>query len=263
MFLVQHIQGRNRGRWVRKDYRAWLEAQKYGAGTITAQMHRAGRVEDYYGDLDQHHRADRLASVINALRYTTEDERRGRPNPSKIPFEGNPRTNLASYRNAVENYRRFLAEVEDSGDGTALETPASSPPCPSAPDEFEEAGQRIGLERDMQAALRVAIEQLEPGLTIIDDGTERYVESGRIDITARDAHAAIVVIELKAGIAGQRAVAQILSYMGDVALEEPQAQIRGILVASDFDKKAIAAARMAPSLSLKKYAVQFRFADAG
>ena len=84
----------------------------------------------------------------------------------------------------------------------------------------EEIGQRIGLERDMQAALRIGIEQLEPGLTIIDDGAERSVDAGFIDITARDNSRITVVIELKAGVAGQRAIAQILSYMGDVASEE-------------------------------------------
>jgi hypothetical protein len=46
-------------------------------------------------------------------------------------------------------------------------------------------GQRIGLERDMQAALRIAINQLEAGLVITDDGAERSVDSGFIDITAR------------------------------------------------------------------------------
>ncbi len=67
----------------------------------------------------------------------------------------------------------------------------------------------------MQAALRIEIAQLEPNLTIADDGAERSVNSGFIDITARDASGATVVVELKAGAAGQRAIAQILSYMGD------------------------------------------------
>ena len=247
---------------MKREYRAWLESQKYGTGTVAAQLHRAGRVEDHYGDLDQHFAADRLTSVIDALRYSSEDERRGRPNPSKIPFEGNPRTNLASYRNAVENYRRFLSErevdgaAEPSGPATPLDSSIAT--ARSDPDD---AGQRIGLERDMQAALRQHIEQLEAGLVIIDGGAERYVESGRIDITARDRDGVIVVIELKAGPAGQRAVAQILSYMGDVAEEEPGTSIRGILVAAAFDKKAIAAARMAPSLLLRSYAVRFLFSE--
>lgn len=113
----------------------------------------------------------------------------------------------------------------------------------------------------MQAALRVEIGQLEPGLTIIDDGAERSVDSGFIDITARDAANAIVVIELKAGRAGRDAIGQILSYMGDIAAEEDGGKVRGILVASDFDGKAKAAAKMVPNLILRKYSVQFSFSD--
>lgn len=248
---------------MRQDYKAWLDAQKYGSGTVTAQLHRSGRVESYYGDLDQHYRHDRLQGVIDALRYSSDDEKRNRPNPSKIPFEGNPRTNLASYRNAVENYRRFLADLNGgeigNGDGDQHQAPATEAVALAA----EDVAQRIGLERDLQATLRLQIDQIEPGLTIIDDGAERYVDSGRIDITARDMHGAIVVIELKAGIAGQRAVAQVLSYMGDVSVEEPDISVRGLLVASDFDRKAIAAARMVPKLTLKRYAVRFQFSEVG
>lgn len=112
----------------------------------------------------------------------------------------------------------------------------------------------------MQAALRLHIDQLEPGLTIIDDGAERSVDSGFIDITARDSSGTIVVIELKAGPAGQRAIGQILSYMGDIAGEEG-GNVRGILVASEFDAKAKAAARMVPDLTLTKYRIQFLFSE--
>ena len=114
----------------------------------------------------------------------------------------------------------------------------------------------------MQAALRMHIEQLEAGLSIIDEGAERSVNSGFIDIMAQDLTGALVVIELKAGTAGQRAIGQILSYMGDIAMEEENASIRGILVASDFDSKAKAAARMVPNLRLRQYCVRFTFSDA-
>jgi RecB family endonuclease NucS len=115
----------------------------------------------------------------------------------------------------------------------------------------------------MQAALRIEIGQLEPGLVIIDDGAERSVDSGFIDITARDVDGATVVIELKAGAAGQRAIAQILTYMGDVAAEDDNMKVRGILVASEFDSRAKAAARMVPNLVLRKYSVRFTFSDGG
>jgi hypothetical protein len=241
---------------MKQTYRAWLEGQKYDQTTVNAQVYRTARVEEFHGDLDQHFAEDQLRSLISALRYTTDDERHGRPNPSKIPFEGNIRNNLASYRNAVERYLRFRLTVDGEEELPVLAAAAV------VEEAAEDVGQRIGLERDMQASLRLVIDQLEPGLTIIDGGAERSVDSGFIDITAKDASDAVVVIELKAGLAGQRAVAQLLSYMGDVSAEEEGRKIRGILVASDFDRKAKAAARMVPNLALRRYSIQFRFSDA-
>jgi RecB family endonuclease NucS len=112
-------------------------------------------------------------------------------------------------------------------------------------------------ERDLQAALRANIEQLEPGLKITDGGKEQSVASGRIDIAAEDQSGANVVIELKTGSADRDAVGQILSYMGDLA--ETKKSVRGIIVAGDFSARALAAARAVPNIQLKKYAFRFSF----
>lgn len=240
---------------MKTTYRNWLEKQAYAVGTVQAQMHRAGKVEEFYGNLDEHYDRDRLRSVIDELKYSAEDERRNKPNPSRIPFNGNTRNNLASYRNAAERYCKFRRETQDEEIGFGVDGLEAE-----AVDEVvSERGQLVGLERDLQATLRRAIEQLEPGLEIIDDGAERSVVSGFIDITAKDREGAIVVIELKTGTARRGAVAQILSYMGDIVDEEPDGRVRGILVAGDFDKKARAAARMVPTLSLRSYRVNFEF----
>lgn len=228
-------------------YREWLEQRGYSNGTVRTQINRAEKVEECYGNLDGHYEDDRLQNVISELEYSKEDERQNKPNPSKIRFRGNTRNNLASYRNAVERYRKFRDEESGGGNSKAES------------EEITDKGQLIGLERDMQVALRSSIEQLEPSLEIIDGGAERPVSSGFIDITARDADGEIVVIELKTGTARQRAVAQILSYMGDVAEEEEDTTIRGILVAADFDTKARSAARVVPTLSLRSYKVNFEF----
>ena len=239
-------------------YRSWLEQQDYAAGTIQTQMHRAGRVEEHYGDLDEHYDRDQLQGVIGELKYSTADERSNKPNPSRIPFNGNTRQNLASYRDAMERYCKFRRETQDDDVDPVISGRGGN-------ETADDRGQLVGLERDLQAALRRAIEQLEPGLEIIDDGAERSVASGFIDITARDARGAIVVVELKTGTARQGAVAQVLSYMGDIAEEEPDQTVRGLLVAGDFDKKARSAARMLPNnvLSLRSYRVRFEFEDAG
>ena len=118
----------------------------------------------------------------------------------------------------------------------------------------------FGLERDLQAALRANISQLEEGLSVIDGGKEKTTEAGRIDITAKDKDGNIVIIELKAGKAAPDVVAQILSYMGAVA-ETDQKNVRGILVASDFHKRVVLASKAIPNLDLKKYSFQFSFSE--
>jgi hypothetical protein len=115
----------------------------------------------------------------------------------------------------------------------------------------------ISLERDLQAALRRNIDQLETGLTIIDGGKERTVPSGRIDITARDASGATVVVELKAQDADRDAVAQLLGYMGDMIADGET--VRGILIAPGFSQRAISAARAVCGLQLIRYGVKFSF----
>jgi hypothetical protein len=115
----------------------------------------------------------------------------------------------------------------------------------------------FGLERDLQLALRQNIEQLDSGLTIIDDGKEQTVPSGRIDITARDRDGATVVIELKVGTADPDAIGQLLAYMGDLTADKG---VRGILVAREFTSRLVSAARVVPSLRLVQYGFRFTFA---
>jgi RecB family endonuclease NucS len=188
--------------------------------------------------------------IINELRYSRQDQRNNRSNETRIPFDGDAYNNLASYRDAIRRYKRFLeddTEVQEIVEQTIEELPEPI------------ANQQIGLEKDMQAAIRLNIEQLEPGLRITDGGRERSVDTGFIDIMASDSQGVPVVIELKTGVAGQRAVAQILSYIGSVMDEEDIDDVRGMLVASDFDRKARAAAKVVPTLTLVRYQFSFQF----
>lgn len=131
---------------MRRDYKDSLQGQGYGDGTIVAQLHRVGRVEEEYGDLDAHYERDALRDLIDALTYSTEDERRGRSNPTKIRFVGNVRNNVASYKSAVLWYRRFresgtaAAGPADKASGpTPLTAPLSATPVaptPSAPPPY-------------------------------------------------------------------------------------------------------------------------------
>jgi hypothetical protein len=236
---------------MRPDYKAWLEQQKYDSGTIVAQLHRVGRVEEFYGNLDKHFADGTLQAIIDELSYSTEDARQNKPNPSKIQIQGNIRNNLASYKSAVVRYRKFLTGWERSDVEPPAVIESVSVPAIVEVDDVELTRQKLSLERDMQAALRLRIGQLSKTLSIIDDGAERSVDSGFIDITCVDSNDdALVVVELKAGKADSRAIGQILGYMGDLAEEEEGRVVRGILVAHEFDKRSRSAARVVPTLSL-------------
>jgi len=112
----------------------------------------------------------------------------------------------------------------------------------------------------MQLALRREISSLSEDLAIIDEGVERAVASGFIDILCEDSSGTITVIELKAGKTDARVIAQTLGYMGDLMEEEPGRSVTGIIVAHDFDSRTRAAARAIPNLRLVRYHVSFTFA---
>ena len=98
----------------------------------------------------------------------------------------------------------------------------------------------LSLERDLQEYLSRDLSQLESGLRLYTEdglsGREVSTEAGKIDILARD-KGSIVVIELKANKATYSTLGQILSYMASINLELKAENIRGIIVAEEFDKK--------------------------
>jgi endonuclease len=237
---------------LQQSYSEWLRRAVPSESTWRTKLSELRSVEARYGDIDDHYDRDELQTLIDELTYSASDARENRPNPSRFEIAGDLRNNLASYKSAVQKYARFRQDIE-----LGAARPVLTGDTILAESEFE-TERTFSLEKDLQAALRGYISQLEPGLTIIDGGTERIVPSGRIDILARDTSGTIVVIELKAVKAPRDAVAQVLAYMGDIQSENGS-PVRGILVAPDFDPRAMSAARVVPALTLQTYAFTFSF----
>lgn len=112
-------------------------------------------------------------------------------------------------------------------------------------------------ERRLEKALCAKLNCIEGGLKFICKqeavkypGKRRESNDGRLDIKAKDRRGRTVIIELKAGKAGRRAVGQILGYMG--ALSPRNRRIRGVLIAKKFSPQGKCAARLVPSLRLVK-----------
>lgn len=113
----------------------------------------------------------------------------------------------------------------------------------------------LSLERDLHAYYKDRIAELEPGLKLVQNGVEYQTEAGRIDLLARDATGTLVVIELKVGEAKDGAVGQLLGYIG--ALSTTESNVRGILVASDFESRVKFAAKAIPTITLLRYRLSF------
>lgn len=234
-------------------FKAWL-AQQYTRNSAASRYSCAKRVEEHYGDLDEQYDVDGLSTLLSKLAYSLTDAKANKPNPTTLKITSNPYASLNSFKTGVRSYKAFRdsgGEAEVAADA-AIERVAEEISARREGKEFE-------LERHLQESLRGEIEQLEPGLAIIDDGSERSVASGDIDILAQDRDGTLVVIELKRGLARREAIGQITGYMGDLMVEEPHQNVRGILVAADFDKSCRGSVRAIPNLRLRRYRFSFNF----
>jgi hypothetical protein len=241
-------------------YRNWLTAQGREASTLSTSCSMVRRLESAYGDLAEQFLCDGFEAILAELAYSKIDQRNGEANPSKLLIDGDIYNGLSSARTHLNYYRRFLEDQETT---TQRPTPPPAQSELNALPDTDPPEAILSLERDLNAALRQNIAQLEAGLRVVDHGKERAVASGRIDILAEDANEQFVVIELKAVRAPRDAVAQVLAYMGDIQSEQGDKPVRGMLIAPDFDPRALAAASMVPSLELKRFSFQFTFENAG
>jgi len=116
----------------------------------------------------------------------------------------------------------------------------------------------ISLEKDLHSYLATRVNEIENGLILVDDGIEYQTDAGFNDILAKDLNGAFVVIELKAGKAKDSALGQLLGYMGCISNRK---NVRGILVASDFDKRVIYASKGLSEVKLLKYKVSFELQE--
>jgi hypothetical protein len=136
---------------------------------------------------------------------------------------------------------------------------------PSMDEDYQEA--TLSLERDLEEYLVRDLNCIEKGLKVFSSegvsGRQYNTEVGRIDILAQDMNGDLVVIELKAGTAVYSVIGQILGYISCIRKTLAHGKkVRGIIIADDFDKRVKYAIEELPGISLKRYEVSFRIADA-
>ncbi len=251
-----------------REFRDWLETLGLKPRTVGARMRavkRIARVEEV--NVDEQFQNDGLVSLIQLYSYSAQDERDNRPNPTNMYNDaGNLRDVLAWYKTHLNQYRKFCLINKDDSSYETQDTDGDEYVDVTDTEETETeivdtGGATFALEADLQNIIRETITQLEAGLEIIDNGVERNVATGFIDILAKDSQGRQVIIELKAGAAQNSVIAQTLGYMVDIADAEGLEinQVRGIIVAGSFGKRIETAARAIPNLTLKTYRYNFEF----
>ena len=236
-------------------FRAWLD-ERFASNTVSTAISTCKRIENAYGDLDELYDSSGFDALLAELAFSKSDEVRKVPNPSKMQIERSLYDTLSSCRSHLRTYGKFREEI--SGGSVSAETALEV-----AGELLRERreGKQFEVERHLQEELRREISQLESGLEIVDGGSERSVDSGFIDILAKDPSGSLVVIELKSGLAKRETIGQVVGYMGDLLSDEPSVSVRGMIVAAEFDKSCRSGVRVIPNLSLKRYRFSFKFEE--
>jgi hypothetical protein len=212
--------------------------------------------------------ADSLTDTELGRRIQVRWDVEGMPPPGHVATVpagerlGGPLARRAVEELSLQKYQRLLSTLASENCWVDIGSvgAAGDAPLPVAA-EASPGDQSLSLlERELRRVLARNLSLIEPGLTASPDyQLEEYqTDVGRIDLFCRDAHGKWVVVELKAGSAGDDAVGQVAGYVAWVRDNVPGAEeARGVLVCRNASDRVKAAINMVPGLTLKRYEMSF------
>lgn len=123
--------------------------------------------------------------------------------------------------------------------------------------EEQEEDRQFAAEADLRDFLAKNPDCIEKGLRVYKAsdrvGVEFPIEGGFIDILCVDQNQSYVVIELKVGRGRNKAVGQLLYYMGWIDRNLGNAPCRGMIIAKEIPDDLVLAVQRVPGLSLYHY----------
>jgi len=132
-------------------------------------------------------------------------------------------------------------------------------------DDDSKSQEHVGfaLEAHLRDFLAKNLETVESGLKLFRDenqweGVEYPSSSGPIDILAKDKNGNFVVFELKVGRGADKAMGQLMRYMGWVKEKLASGKlVRGIVVAKNIDENLKYAVKVSSNVQLLEYEIRF------
>ncbi len=175
------------------------------------------------------------------------------------PFGNTPAGEIRRrrYLRIKARYEDFLAgRAPESGDDEESELTAAS-----------EQAVEFALEAHLRDFLAKNLERIETGLRLYtsaeQSGIEFPVDGGRIDLLAIDRAGKYVVVELKLSRGRNKALGQLLYYMGWIDEHLGSGPCRGFIIASDITEELSMAVGRAPGVSLARYRMNFALEPVG
>lgn len=128
-------------------------------------------------------------------------------------------------------------------------------------DEDDTYSNTFAYESDLQNFLAKNLGIIEEGLTLYKDnrgnGIEYPIDGGRIDLLAKDRDGRFVVIELKLSKGRNKAIGQLLYYMGSIDDTISNGKrCRGILIARELQNDVLTAVKRTEGIELFQYKLQ-------
>lgn len=154
-----------------------------------------------------------------------------------------------------QRYLRVKKRYEDFLGGKVSEGSPSESDSDGGEGDEE---QQFAAEADLRDFLAKNPSRIEKGLELFKDGdkdgVEYSVDSGFIDLLTLDQDRNFVVVELKLGKGRNKALGQLLYYMGWIDANFARAKpCRGMIIAKDIPEELVLAAKRVPGVSLFRY----------